>query len=190
MNLKDLSFTDRWSLFLDRDGVVNRRIPGGYVTCWEDFEFIPGALEALAVLSGIFIRIIIVSNQQGVGKGLMTMEELNEIDRRMKAMVKENGGRIDATYYAPYLANTRHTDRKPGTGMGLRAKADFPGISFSRSVMAGDSGSDIEFGKNLGMVTVWIGTGEKMADSDFHFNSLLDFANVLKNFGKPSGTNF
>jgi histidinol-phosphate phosphatase family protein len=184
MNLKDLSFTKEWTLFLDRDGVISQRLPGDYVTRWEDFRFLEGAMEALVSLSSIFGLIIIVSNQQGVGKGRMSQEELKIIDLKMKEEIRQAGGRIDAAYYSPYLSSENHPDRKPGTGMGLKAKADFPGIDFSRSIMIGDTESDMEFGKKLGMITVLISEDEiqQLGElADFHFRSLRNFASTLRN---------
>jgi len=178
MNLKDLSFTKDWTLFLDRDGVISHRVMNGYVTRWEDFRFLDGVLEALTGLSKIFGRIIIVSNQQGIGKGFMSMDDLREIDKMMKNQVSLAGGRIDASYYSPYLESEDHPDRKPATGMGIKARADFPAIDFSRSVMVGDTESDMEFGKRLGMYTVLISEEDQpdIGLADFHFHSLLDFS--------------
>lgn len=187
MNLNGLSFTKEWTLFLDRDGVISRRVTDGYVTRWEDFRFLDGAPEAISKLSSVFGHIIIVSNQQGVGKGLMSRESLEMIDSNMKQAIREAGGRIDASYYSPYLSSENHPDRKPGTGMGLKAKADFPDIDFSRSVMVGDSPSDMEFGKRLGMVTVMICDNNNESGSqmiDFYFESLRNFAFSLRNFAK------
>jgi D-glycero-D-manno-heptose 1,7-bisphosphate phosphatase len=177
-NLKELSFTEDWTLFLDRDGVVSQRIADGYVTRWEDFRFLDGVLEALPRLSKIFGHIIIVSNQQGIGKGMMSADDLAEIDRMMKKQVALAGGRIDASYYSPHLASENHPDRKPSTGMGLKAKADFPGIDFSRSVMIGDTFSDMEFGKRLGMMTVLICNEDQteFGSADYYFRSLLNFS--------------
>jgi histidinol-phosphate phosphatase family protein len=179
MNLKNLSFTKNWALFLDRDGVISQRIMEGYVTRWEDFHFLDGVLEAIATLSNIFGHIIIVSNQQGIGKGMMRAESLEMIDLKMKREIIQAGGRIDASYYSPYLSSENHPDRKPGTGMALKAKTTFPSIDFSKSVMVGDSTSDMEFGKKLGMITVMICEGKKKSDlsklADFQFQSLSEF---------------
>ena len=184
MNLKDLSFSKDWALFLDRDGVISRRVPDGYVTRWEEFQFLDGVLESIAKLSKVFGNIFIVSNQQGIGKGIMSMESLEIIDIKMKEEIRQAGGRIDASYYSPFLVSENHPDRKPGTGMAMRAKTDFPAIDFFRSVMVGDSASDIEFGKRLGMVTMMIGEGNEdksmMELADFRFKSLLDFSKNLK----------
>jgi len=178
MNLKSLSFTKEWTLFLDRDGVISRRIQDDYVMRWEDFRFLDGVLDALASLSNVFGYIIIVSNQQGVGKGLMSPESLKVIDSKMKQEISKAGGRINASYYSPFLSSENHPDRKPGTGMGLKAWADFPAIDFSRSVMVGDTASDMEFGKRLGMITVLISDEDQpeIGSVDYHFRSLLDFS--------------
>ena len=186
MNLNGLSFTKEWTLFLDRDGVISQKLPDDYVMRWEDFRFLEGVLEAMAVLSKIFGRIILVSNQQGVGKGLMSEESLKMIDFRMRQDISVAGGRIDASFYCTHLASENHPDRKPGTGMGLKAKATFPEIDFSKSVMVGDSASDMEFGKKLGMLTVLI-TDEDIKDElvDFCFDSLRNFANQC---GQPMTT--
>ena len=182
MNLNDLCFTREWTLFLDRDGVISERFPGDYVKRREDFRFIEGVLEALKILSGVFGRIIIVSNQQGVGKGMMSADELTEIDKWMKSEIGNSGGRIDAAFYATQLASENHPDRKPGTGMALKAKSMFPEIDFKKSVMVGDSDSDMEFGKRLGMVTVFINDEEdQMVIADLRFPSLRDFALTLRN---------
>jgi histidinol-phosphate phosphatase family protein len=182
MNLKGLSFTKEWTLFLDRDGVISHRMPDDYVKNWEDFRFLAGVTESMAVLDKIFGRIIIVSNQQGVGKGLMSVESLEMIDFRMKQEIRQHGGRIDASYYCTHLAEENHPDRKPSTGMALKAKAEFPEIDFSKSVMVGDSPSDIEFGKKLGMITVFINNNEDQGElADFRFSSLRDFADTLRN---------
>lgn len=183
MNLNGLSFTEKWALFLDRDGVISQRLPGDYVRKWDDFRFLDGAREAIVLLNETFGRIIIVSNQQGVGKGLMSQQELEEIDRQMKMEIGNSGGRIDASFYCTRLANENHPDRKPGTGMGLKAKVMFPEIDFKKSVMVGDSSSDMEFGKKLGMVTVFIGPDDHGSENaDYSFSSLLSFAKSIKLF--------
>jgi histidinol-phosphate phosphatase family protein len=180
MNLSAYCFTKEWTLFLDRDGVVNRRIPGGYVTKWEEFVFIEGVKEALAILSKIFGTIILVSNQQGIAKGLMSVADLHVIDKMMKDDILQAGGRIDASYYSPHLDSAGHPDRKPGTGMALRAQADFPGIDFAKAVMAGDTHTDMEFGRKLGMVNVMIGENAETSPlADFHFDTLPAFAKSL-----------
>lgn len=149
------TFDRSWTLFLDRDGVINEEKVGSYVLDWHEFRFLEGVLEALAFLSRVFGRIIVVTNQRGVGKGLMTQEALNEIHARMRAAVEAAGGRIDAVYACTDVASDSPC-RKPQIGMALWAQRDFPEIDFCRAVMVGNSDSDMLFGHALGMYTVWI----------------------------------
>lgn len=170
---KKLSIGPGWSLFLDRDGVINQRIPEDYVKHPDEFKFIPGATEALALFAGIFYPIIIVTNQQGIGRGLMTNPQLNLVHEKMLQKITETGGRIDAVFFSPDMKNTSSVTRKPAVGMGLKARRQFPSMNFKRSIMAGDSYSDILFGHRLGMLTVLIGTDKDMA---FHCSGMLDFS--------------
>jgi len=166
------------TLFLDRDGVINRKIEGGYVTNIENFEFLPNVLEALAVLSKKFDHIFIVTNQQGIGKGVFSMQELQEIHTYMLNKITENNGRIDHIYVAPNLESENHDNRKPNIGMAQQAQRDYPDIDFSRAVMVGDSLSDMQFGKNAEMTTVFLTNKnhDNQAFSDFVFEDLYDFA--------------
>ncbi len=144
------------TLFLDRDGVINERLPGDYVAQWSDFQFTPRALEALAFFATHFEHIIVVTNQQGIGKGKMSEAQLAEIHQKMIHEIAVVGGRIDAVYYCPDLSSVPNNCRKPAPAMALKAQANFPAIDFQTSIMVGDSVSDLEFGQNLGMYTVLI----------------------------------
>jgi histidinol-phosphate phosphatase family protein len=184
MNLPGLTIDRSWTLFLDRDGVINRRIVGDYVKTREQFEFIPGVPEAIATLSARFGRVIVVTNQQGVGKGLMTDADVNAVHRIMTEEIERAGGRIDAVYYSPHLESDRSFMRKPAPGMALRARRQFPGIVLKKAVMAGDTLSDMIFGKRLGITTVLIAPNARLAQKhpayiDFVFPDLLTFAGSL-----------
>lgn len=152
--LKEIN--SEWTLFLDRDGVINKKRDNDYVKTIEEFIFIEGVLESLAHFSNCFGRIVVVTNQQGIGKGIMTESNLQEVHGYMLEEVQKKGGRIDKIYFAPHLASENSNYRKPGTGMGLQAKQDFPEIDFKKSVLIGDSESDIEFGIKLGMKTIML----------------------------------
>lgn len=145
-----------WTLFLDRDGVINQRIPGKYVKFPRDFEFENGSLEAMVDLATIFPRIVVVTNQQGVGRGLMTEQQLKNIHNHMLDEVELEGGRIDAVYACTEVAADDPICRKPNSGMAYQAKADYPKIDFEKSIIVGDSITDMEFGKRLGMTTVFV----------------------------------
>ncbi|MCF8231461.1 MAG: HAD family hydrolase [Bacteroidales bacterium] len=153
MNLKDLDIDNTWSLFLDRDGVINPRIEDGYVTKWEEFELLPGVLEALKIFSQIFGRIFIITNQQGIGKGLMNKHMLENIHEKMTTEIQKGGGRIDAIYYCPDLEEDSSPNRKPAPGMAFQAQHDYPEVIFSKSLMIGDTSTDIAFGRRAGMYT-------------------------------------
>ncbi|GAB1405159.1 D-glycero-alpha-D-manno-heptose-1,7-bisphosphate 7-phosphatase [Lentimicrobium sp.] len=122
MNFSDLNIDNSWSLFLDRDGVINEKLPGDYVRSMSQFVFAPGVLQALPVFANIFGPIVVVTNQQGIGKQLMKTADLHALHEKMMAEIMTNGGRIDAIYYSPYLEKENHPSRKPNVGMGLMAK--------------------------------------------------------------------
>lgn len=172
-----------WTLFMDRDGIINRLIVNGYVTKVEDFEFQPGSLKAIRMLKDYFQHIIIVTNQQGIGKGLMTEDDLMKIHGYMLSNIESSGGYVDAVYFCPELEAKKNECRKPRKGMALQAKKDFPNIDFSKSIMVGDSITDAGFGKNIGAVNVL--ASDQYEDTnvplvfDYQFNSLLDFAMEL-----------
>jgi D-glycero-alpha-D-manno-heptose 1-phosphate guanylyltransferase len=144
------------TIFLDRDGVINKRKPGGYIKSVEEFEFITGAKEAIAKMSNYFARIIVVTNQQGVGKGLMTEKDIEAVNTYMQTEIERAGGKLDAIYSCFDLKNKENNCRKPSPQLAYRAQKDFPEINFKQSVIIGDSISDMEFGKNLGMKTILI----------------------------------
>ncbi|HLP54120.1 MAG TPA: HAD-IIIA family hydrolase [Fluviicola sp.] len=164
-----------WTLFLDRDGVINKRLMGDYVKSVGEFELLDGVAEALGAAAQVFGRIVVVTNQQGIGKGIMTERNLSDIHAYCSELITRAGGRIDRYYFAPELAGTGVGLRKPETGMAMQAKQDFPEIAFERSVMVGDSDSDIQFGKNLGMKTVFVSHNkEKHESADLTVSSLYE----------------
>jgi D-glycero-alpha-D-manno-heptose 1-phosphate guanylyltransferase len=168
-----------WTLFLDRDGVINKKLENDYVKTIPEFHFIPGTLEALAELSHLFGQLIIVTNQQGIGKGIMSEEDLQDIHRFMWDEIKQHGGRIDAIYHAPQLKSEGSSMRKPGTGMALQAKKDFPRIDFARSIMAGDSALDMEFAKRARMHSILISEEPDPGSGTYRVSSLREFSQIL-----------
>lgn len=144
------------TLFLDRDGVVNYRTPGEYVRYPDDFHFLPGSIEAMVNLRNTFDHLIVVTNQKGVGKGLMDLNDLNEVHQKMENELLDYGVEIDGVYVATSARLTSTSRHKPNPAMGLEARQDFPNINFNQSVMVGDSASDMAFGACLGMTTVLV----------------------------------
>lgn len=169
----DWVIDESWTLFLDRDGVINERIMSGYVTGLHEFKFLPEVPETIASLSKVFGHVFIVTNQQGIGKGIMTESNLLEIHAYMQDEVEKRGGKITKSYYAPGIASPKNEMRKPKPGMALLAQRQFENIDFNRSIMVGDSDSDIIFGQNLGMKTVRVRTVEPIGvNADLTVESL------------------
>ncbi len=149
------------ALFLDRDGVINRKLPEDhYVRAWSEFAFLPGALEALAELAERFSPIVIVTNQRGIARGFMTLEDLEAIHSRMLTEIAAAGGRIDAIYVCPHDRGMCDC-RKPLPGLFLQARRDRPEIDFAESVMVGDSLSDLLPAFELGMHPVLVANGSR-----------------------------
>lgn len=182
--MTDLKKIDKgWSLFLDRDGVINFEEVGLYITRWEDFRFYEGVLEALKVFAGRFGRIVMVTNQRGVSKGLMTEDDLNGIHGKMLDVITSNGGRIDRIYYCIDLEDESFC-RKPNPGMAYQAKKDYPEIDFNRSVMIGNTMNDMIFGKKLGMIVLFITSNripsvQSNATPDGIFSTLKEISDAL-----------
>ena len=132
------------TLFLDRDGVINHKIENNYVLNFSDFVFMPKSLHAIKVLTSLFKRIVIITNQQCIGKGLITEDQLNEIHHQMMLVIENAGGKIDRIYFCPCLESKNCKCRKPNTGMIETALRDFPSINIQDSYLIGDSESDIE----------------------------------------------
>mgnify|MGYP001170078017 CR=1 FL=1 len=174
-----------WTLFLDRDGVINERKPNDYIKNWNEFRFLPGVLDAFSVFSNYFNRIFIVTNQAGIEKGLLSHEDLRTIHDQMMEYIIFHGGRVDEIYYCPYKSDLDPLCRKPNPGMALQAKKDFPEIVFNKCLMVGDSDSDIAFGNNLGMKTILVGNktdnifGLANSVPDSRLDSLADVASYL-----------
>lgn len=181
----DLStVNNHWTLFLDRDGVINIEKHLDYVYHYGEFSFYEGAKAALQYLSERFRRIIVITNQRGVGRELMTEEALIEIHNQMLADIEASGGRIHKVYYCTSTDNA-HPNRKPNPGMYHEAVRDFPAINPAQSIMVGNNLSDMEFGRNAGMHTVFVRTTNPEQALphpfiDLAFNDLADFAKALR----------
>ena len=142
------------TLFLDRDGVINVKLDGQYVKNTDEFEFMIGAEMAISKLSKIFNRILIVTNQQGIAKGIMSDKDLGVLHNYMLFELKKNGGLIDKIYYCPHFASENCNCRKPNPGMIQQAIIDFPEIKVKDSYLIGDSDTDILAGNKMGLITI------------------------------------
>jgi len=171
-----------WSLFLDRDGVINELLIDQYIKEWKDWTYTPNALLALEKLTNFFKHTVVVTNQQGIGKGLMTEAQLSAIHNNLIKDVAKAGGKIDKIYHAPQLAKHHHTWRKPRTGMAKQAQKDFSAINFNKSIMVGDFVTDMKFADKLGMIKVFISktmSQPKEIEVDYCFKNLAQFYGFL-----------
>ena len=170
----DLSKIDKtWTLFLDRDGVINHDKVGSYIFNADEFKFMEGAPGLFKKLTDTFNRIIVVTNQRGIGRGLMTIDDLDGIHKKMLEGVNGAGGKIDHIYFAPGIDNKDFL-RKPNPGMALAAQADFPDIDFSESIMIGNNITDMEFARNAGIRTVYLPTTKDIAMPNPYVDLLTD----------------
>jgi D-glycero-D-manno-heptose 1,7-bisphosphate phosphatase len=180
----DLTHIDKtWTLFLDRDGVINYENPGTYVRNWDEFIFYPNATENIAYFNTRFQHLILATNQRGIMKGIMTISDLENIHERMLKAIEENGGKIDRIYYC-IDAEASSPCRKPNPGMAHQAVRDFPEIDLKKSLMVGNNISDMLFGKNAGMKTIFLQTTKPdlelpLEGIDLYFNNLDDFTSAL-----------
>ena len=186
LNLKDIDH--EWTLFLDRDGVINYEKKDDYIRHWKEFKFYEGAKDAINIFSKRFGRIIVVSNQRGIGKELMTEDDLTVIHQNMRREIEAAGGRIDCIYYCTAL-EPKNFYRKPNPGMAIEAKKDFAEIDFNKTIIAGNKPSDMLFGKYTGMYAAFIASTHPQTpfphhDIDIRFASLYDFAKACLPPGK------
>ncbi len=157
------------AVFLDRDGVVCKE--KNYLHKKEEIELLPQVAEAIQLLNQSQYKVIIVSNQTVVARGLCTLEELEGINAHLEALLKQKGASIDRTYYCPHHPSkgsvleyvTICECRKPKPGMLYQAQKDF-NLSLSESFMIGDKTSDIKAGELAGCTTILVETGYGGAD--------------------------
>jgi D-glycero-D-manno-heptose 1,7-bisphosphate phosphatase len=139
--------------FLDRDGVINRKAPGdGYVTCWEEMHLLPGVAQAISLLNQAQFKVIVVSNQRCVAKGLVTTAGVDAIHRRLCSELAAAGAVIDGVYYCPHEKQPPCDCRKPEPGMLLSAARQHE-LDLAASWMIGDSEADVTAGKKAGCKT-------------------------------------
>ena len=169
------------ALFLDRDGVLNVLRHNDYVKCPDELVILPGVKEAMALLRKHYDLIMIVTNQQGIGKGLMTEADLTAVHAKLQEAL---GDTVDRIYHCPELESAHSFRRKPNIGMALQARRDYPGLRLKESVMVGDSMTDMLFGRRAGMQTVLVGDNSDVWQRqpylvDRRYPTLLDYAELL-----------
>ena len=176
------------TVFLDRDGVLNEKMPEGrYVTSWSEFHLLPGVVNAIRKLNQSGLRVLVVSNQRGIALGLYTAETVLAIHAQLGSLLKSHGAHVDGFYFCPHDRGQCNC-RKPLGGLFEQASADFPDIQAEACAMVGDSLSDIEFGRRLGMRTIFLegdafrqkpGAQAASELADMRFSSLLEAVDAL-----------
>jgi len=167
MNQRQLiDFPNIRHIFLDRDGVLNRKPPEGqYVTCWAEFVLLPGVETAIAQLNRSDRKVIVVTNQRGIARGLYSQDDLALMHERLQHCLAKHGAHLDAIYVCPHEEGQCEC-RKPRPGLFQQAFRDFPEAVAEHSLMAGDSLRDIEAAVRLGMPSVLISSGAERASSE------------------------
>jgi D-glycero-D-manno-heptose 1,7-bisphosphate phosphatase len=146
------------TVFLDRDGVINEDSPD-YIKSWAELRLIPGSLEAIARLSGRGVRVFVVSNQSGIGRGLFSIQTLFQMHRNLAASAAAAGGRIDGFFFCPHRPEDGCACRKPRTGL-IREACSAHDIDTAHAAMVGDSAKDIIAGRRAGCaLSVLVRTG-------------------------------
>lgn len=161
-------------IFFDRDGIVNQSPGDGYVERWEDFHLLPEFVEVLRIVTGLGYVAVVITNQQGVALGNMSLETVEEIHRRLRAELSERHGlTLLDILYCPHNKLENCACRKPKPGMILEA-ARRHRIDVARSWMIGDSPRDAESGKAAGCKTILVGDKAQPGLADFVFASMAD----------------
>ncbi len=151
-----LAFPGVTTVFLDRDGIINRKPPEGeYVGYWRDFHLLLGVETAIAQLNRSGRRVIVVTNQRGIALGRYTLADVEALHRQLQKHLEAHGARIDAFYICPHDKDQCDC-RKPKTGLFEQAFRDFPDASRGTSLVIGDSVSDIDAARNLGVPAIFI----------------------------------
>ncbi|MEK7274654.1 MAG: D-glycero-beta-D-manno-heptose 1,7-bisphosphate 7-phosphatase, partial [Candidatus Desantisbacteria bacterium] len=139
-------------VFLDRDGVINKKLEGDYVKSYDEFIFLPGAIDAIKKIKRNGWMVIIITNQSGIGRGIMSEDDLIKLHGQMLAEMEKEGVRIDAIYYCPHSPDNGCNCRKPKDGLFKQALMDF-NIDIKNSWMIGDEQKDVEAGEKAGCKT-------------------------------------
>ncbi len=161
------------AIFLDRDGVINLPPAGRYISNWDQFRFLPDVLKTLHRLKKRGDRIIVISNQSGVGRGIMTKRQLTEVTRKMVTAIRKSGGHLDAVYYCTHHPEKSCRCRKPHPSMLQQAARRFA-IDLKKSFFIGDSETDILTGRSVGCRTILVLTGRHTKETAKHLATQPD----------------
>jgi D-glycero-D-manno-heptose 1,7-bisphosphate phosphatase len=171
-------------VLIDRDGTIN--IEKHYISSPEQIEILPHAAEGIKMLRELGLQVIIITNQSGIGRGFFDLKKLEEIHHRLQTLLKESGTSVDAIYFCPHLSDDECHCRKPSIEMARQAGKKFT-AELSESFVVGDNVCDIEFGKNIGAITILVRTGygskvfeEQTIEPDYIVENLFEAACLIK----------
>ena len=137
------------AIFLDRDGVIIENQPN-YVRSWAEVKFIPGAISALARLKNGPYKIVIITNQAGIGRGVLSHSAVEEINERLQQVILSEDGRVDGIYVCPHKPEDGCSCRKPQPGL-IHQAAHHLNLDLERSILIGDNISDLQAGQAAGV---------------------------------------
>ena len=147
-------------VILDRDGVLNHEAGGGgYIARPEDFAWLPGALEALRLLREAGVYLSVATNQSGVGRGIMTLEQLTAVHERMSREAAQHGAALDAIFFCPHSPEAGCDCRKPAPGL-IQAALAGSGLTAAESILVGDDKRDLEAAARAGVRAALVRTGK------------------------------
>lgn len=171
-------------VLLDRDGTII--VEKYYLSSPDHVELLPGAAEGIRLMRALGLATVVVTNQSAIGRGFFCLDKLKQIHLRLRKLLATYGTQLDAIYACPHHPDDGCNCRKPAPGLAWKAAVKFQ-ADLSRSFMVGDKACDIEFGKNIGAITILVrtGYGERVAASgeiqpDFVVKDLLEAAHVVR----------
>jgi histidinol-phosphate phosphatase family protein len=151
-------------VFLDRDGVINKKLEGDYVKFYDEFTFLPGVIETIRKIKQKGLMVIIITNQSGIGRGIMSEDDLTKVHEQMLDDLEKEGVTIDAIYHCPHSPDNGCDCRKPKDGLFKQALMDF-NIDLKNSWMIGDEQKDVEAGEKAGCKTYLLSKGELLSET-------------------------
>jgi D-glycero-D-manno-heptose 1,7-bisphosphate phosphatase len=171
------------TVFLDRDGTINVKAPEGeYITSPDDLELLPGAARAVRLLNDAGVDVVVVTNQRGIARGLMSEDDHTAVTEALTRKLAQRGATVRAVYHCPHETGTC-TCRKPAPGLIERARTELADLDLAGAALVGDSESDVEAGRRAGLRTVLLadpdGPRAVATDADHVVPSLLDAARWL-----------
>lgn len=167
------------AVFLDRDGVIDRN-RDDYVKSWEEFEFLPGSLDAVRRLTETGYRIVVVTNQSAIGRGILARRAVEDINTAMVDRVRLTGGRIDAVLFCPHRPEDNCNCRKPSPGL-LKRAAAWLDLDLAGSFLVGDHIADLEAGRAAGCTNILVLTGRGLEVKDLARTSFGSSLHIVPN---------